>query len=145
MRKRKPELAILSQNLRALKTAWGMTEKQLGELVGAERAVVSNWCNQHNPPRREQMRQLEKLCGFDEWTLREELKSPNDFPRRPYQTIEISPKPRLLSEPLTAYGDGQPKRPLVETPGLDERLERIERLLLQMLDRLANIEKRSAE
>ena len=97
-------MAILAQNLRAMCAAWDITEKQLGELAGANRAVVSNWRNQHNPPNRLQMRRIELACGFDEWTLREQLLSPNEFPKQPLQTIEIGP--RLLAEPSPSYGVG---------------------------------------
>lgn len=144
MRKKRPELAILAQNLRAMCSAWDITEKQLGELAGANRAVVSNWRNQHNPPNRLQMRRIELACGFDEWALRERLFLPNEFPKQPLQTIEIG-GPRVLAEPSPSYGGGVGEKsvPLLAAPGLEARLERIEaaqreqqRLLLEILRKL---------
>jgi len=141
MRKKRPELAILAQNLRAMCSAWDITEKQLGELAGANRAVVSNWRNQHNPPNRLQMRRIELACGFDEWALRERLFSPNEFPKQPLQTIEIG-RPRALAEPSEPYGC-EKSVPLLAAPGLEARLERIEaaqreqqKLLLEILRKL---------
>jgi hypothetical protein len=143
MRNKRPELAILAHNLRAMCAAWDITEKQLGELAGANRAVVSNWRNQHNPPNRLQMRRIELACGFDEWALRERLFSPNEFPKQPLQTIEIGP--RALAEPSPSYGGGAAEKsvPLLAAPGLEARLERIEAaqreqqgLLLEILRKL---------
>ena len=141
MRNKRPELAILAHNLRAMCAAWDITEKQLGELAGANRAVVSNWRNQHNPPNRLQMRRIELACGFDEWALRERLFSPNEFPKQPLQTIEIGGA-RALAEPSEPYGR-EKSVPLLAAPGLEARLERIEAaqreqqgLLLEILRKL---------
>ncbi len=144
MRKKRPELAILAQNLRAMCSAWDITEKQLGELAGANRAVVSNWRNQHNPPNRLQMRRIELACGFDEWALRERLFSPNEFPKQPLQTIEIG-RPRALAEPSEPYGGvaGEKSVPLLAAPGLEAWMKQIEaaqnehkKLLLEILCKL---------
>jgi len=142
---RRAEYEVFALNIKTIYKAWKLTEGKFGALLGVSRSTVSNWTTAYSIPAFHEMRLIERLTGLTQNDLMSNLIERAGFPKQPYETLEISPKPRLLSEPLVAYGDGPEKRPLVETPGLEARLERIERLLLQVLERLANIEKRSAE
>jgi len=113
----------LAHNIKAIRKAWRMEQKEFAQYFGVNRAVVSNWENYKNYPSIEVFLDIMVASGVGAWQLYHVQLDPNDLARTPTNGLlkNDSNKGGPSSEPGTPTKD-------VDTQLIDmeARLNRLE-------------------
>lgn len=105
--KRRPELENFASNLVSVLHVLQKTQHEFSEIIGVDRALVSNWVGAKTNPKYEHWRKIEAVAGFSENELRSRLIPKREFEKKEMETTNVVNEPQSIYEQRSLVDDSR--------------------------------------